>query len=223
MSKSVIRGDTIATSFEHSMMPLSELPPPEQRKGNRIAEVVRQQKEEIRKEAHEEGYRAGLQSGHAEGYEAGKQEADQRYGAEIAEFVSHLESTEARIDVEFDRFIQEAEDQLAALAVVIAERILRTELHQTREAIIAIAKDAIKEVRHGTTVRIRVNPFDGTVVDARAGELLAASSGLRNLEIVRDPTIQGGCVIEGDGGVVDARIESALERIVASARGLRDQ
>lgn len=205
------------------MLPLSELPPPEQRKGNRIAEVVRQQKEEIRKAAYDEGYQAGLQSGHTEGYEAGKQEADSRYGAEIAEFVSHLASTEARIDAELDRFIQEAEDQLAALAVVIAERIIRTELHQTREAIIAIAKDAIKEVRHGTSVRIRVNPFDGTVVDARSGELLAASSGLRKLEVVRDSTIQGGCVIEGDGGVVDARIESALERIVSAARGLRDQ
>lgn len=223
MSKFVLRGHTGATPFEASMIPLSELPPPEQRKGNRIAEVVRQQKEEIRKSAYDEGYRLGLQSGHTDGFQAGKDEADRKYEVEIARFVGHLQAAEQRIDEEFDRFLAEAEEQLSSLAVIIAERLLRTELHQTREAVVAIAKDAIKEVRHGTSVRIRVNPFDGTVVDARAGELLAASSGLRKLDVVRDPSIQGGCVIESDGGVVDARIEMALDRIVAATRGTRSE
>lgn len=221
LSKFVRAPDSKTTSFAHAILPISELPPPELRNGNRLTEIVRQQKEEIRREAYNEGYREGMQQGQEDGFHAAKTHADHVYSEEIAAFVSRLQAVEAKFDETIERFIGEAEQQLAALAIVIAERLMRVEMEAGREAAVAIAKEAINEVRHGVTARIRVNPFDGGEVAARQGEILAAAQGLRSIEIVRDPKILGGCVIESEDGLIDARIEEALRRLVEAARGLR--
>jgi flagellar biosynthesis/type III secretory pathway protein FliH len=221
LSKHIVRGNSTAKSFEQSVVALSELPPPDQRKGNRIAEVIRKQKEEVRQKAFAEGYEQGFAQGRSEGYEEGKNEADTRYGLEIGSFVDRLRQAESEFEGVIAAWLGQAEEQLAALAVIIAERVLRSELQSSRESVLGIAKDAVSEVRHGTSVRIRVNPFDSTLVEGRSAEIMAACAGLRSIEVVSDPAIAGGCVIESAGGLVDARIDHALERIVAATKAQR--
>lgn len=218
MSRNVIRGKVQAAPFERAVHPLSELPPPEQRGRGKIADVIRRQKEELRKAAYDAGYSEGFEQGRAEGREHALAEANARYAEEIARFVVHLQAIEQRIDMELEAWLEATEQSLAALGVSIAERILRAELEHTRESTIAIAKEALAEVRHGTQARIRVNPFDEGLVEARREEILAGATGLRAIEVVADPAIQGGCIVEGDGGIIDARVEAALDRIVSAAR-----
>ncbi len=64
---------------------------------------------------------------------------------------------------------------------------------------------------HSRHARIRLNPFDGAILQNHRTELLAASGSLRDIELVDDPTIVGGCVIETEGGLVDATTETRLE------------
>lgn len=223
MSKNILRGSVSAQCFSQSILPISELPPAGLRKGGRVAEIVRRQREDIRRAAYEEGYAEGCELGSREGFAEAKKRADERYSLEIEAFVQRLHEVESRFESTVAEFLDDAAEQLAAIAVVVAEKLLRLELREGKEAAVAIAKEAIREVRHGASVRIRVNPFDSGEVSARQSEILAAAQGLRSIEIVRDPSIQGGCVIESDDGVIDARIEAALERIVAAARQLRHE
>ena len=39
---------------------------------------------------------------------------------------------------------------------------------------------------------------------------MTIASSLRNVEFVADPTVTAGCVIETDGGVVDATVDTKL-------------
>jgi flagellar biosynthesis/type III secretory pathway protein FliH len=64
--------------------------------------------------------------------------------------------------------------------------------------------------------RIRVNPFDVESLNASKEDLMALSTSLRSLEIVDDSAILGGCIIETDGGVVDASVDAQLQRLEAA-------
>lgn len=112
------------------------------------------------------------------------------------------------------------ESPLASLAVVIATQILGRELTLDPDAVIGIARQAVGEVTHASTARIRVNPFQAPVVRARQSDILAASVSLRSVEkVVDDPTITSGCVIESDGGTVDAQIDGMIATALHTLRG----
>ena len=67
------------------------------------------------------------------------------------------------------------------------------------------------EVTHSRTARLRVNPLDAHTVLQYRDELLAATRSLESIEVIADPAVSGGCVIETDGGTVGASIETQLE------------
>lgn len=210
MSKKILSGTTKAGNFAEVMPPLSQLPPPEARGKSKIAEFVARQREEIREAARLEGYEDGFRRGLEEGAVKAHLEAEARYAEEIARFAARL----AEHEQAFEGFIAECEDRLAILAIVLAERLLRRELEHSRESAFDIARDVISEVRGSATIRVRLNPLDSALIEARAAELVEACSGLRNIEVVVDPSIGAGCVVETDSGLIDARIESALERLI---------
>jgi flagellar biosynthesis/type III secretory pathway protein FliH len=56
---------------------------------------------------------------------------------------------------------------------------------------------------------IRVNPGDVELLTEHRGELLGV---LESARLISDPAIaSGGCVVEVNGGLVDARLESQLQ------------
>lgn len=184
---------------------------------SRIAESAR-----VRQEAVESGHAEGYRAGYAAGFEAGQERgtrhahdaAEARYADEIGRFVDGLEETgQAMLDA-IQRWYGLAEESLAGLALVIAERVIAAELSTSKDAAVSIARDAIAEVTHATEARIRVHPFDSDAVRARASDLLMAAASLRSVEVVDDPAVPGGCVIETDGGVIDATIATKLRTIL---------
>lgn len=183
---------------------------------SRIAETAR-----VRQEAVESGHSDGYRAGYAAGFEAGRERgtrqardaADARYAEEIAAFVTGIDETSQAMLDAIQRWYGLAEESLADLAIVIAERVIAAELSASRETVVGIAHDALSEVTHATEARIRVNPFDSDAVRGRAKELLIAAGSLRSVEVVDDPTVVSGCVIETDGGVIDATITTKLRTI----------
>lgn len=215
MSRNILGRATKAGSFSEAMPPLSELPPPEARGKSKIADFVNRQREEIRQAARAEGYEEGFRSGLEDGAERAFVEAEARYREEIAAFAERL----AEHEQAFEDFVGECERRLAILAIVIAERLVRRELEHSREAAYDIARDVVSEIRDGTRIRIRVNPMDAGLIEGRKAEILEACSGLRTIDVVVDRSIQAGCVVETDAGLIDGRIEAALERLALGWRG----
>jgi flagellar biosynthesis/type III secretory pathway protein FliH len=189
----------------------------------RTAAALQQIKIEAEREGRQEGfnngYAAGLEQGRAEGIQFAYEEASNASMVEVARFATELDQAAARIDSALREWIASAEESLTELSVLIAAKILAKELRSDDEAVRSIVRNALSEVTHASSARIRLNPFDLPKLAEHQEQLLAAASSLRGVELVPDPALAGGCVIETDGGVVDANIESALQVVLASLRG----
>jgi len=166
-----------------------------------------------RKQAFDEGFADGFKQGRLEGFDAMVAELDDQHLKAIEGFVTELDAVGAQIREAIAKWFVDAEESIGMLAIELASRVVHAELQLSREATLEIVKDAMEHVLHGTSVRIRVNPFDFGLLEARKTDLLAGATRLRSIEIVPDDRIDGGCMIESDGGLIDARIEEMVAKL----------
>lgn len=190
-------------------------------RGGRTAMQLEQLRQTVMNEAYDEGYSRGLEVGISEGmskayedaYAKADLEATQKADAMIQDFAHDLEVTVASVLEALSEWTQSAENKLTDMVSEIAREVLASELKTSRESIFKIVQQAVKEVTHSENARIRINPFDADSMNLRKVEIMSASKSIRNIEFVEDPTINGGCVIETDGGVVDASIDGKLAQL----------
>lgn len=182
--------------------------------------------ERIRLQSAQEGHAEGFAKGYEEGLSLGRAEAERQVAetigaqglAEIQRFAEELSGVSDQVMAAITEWFAAAEESLALLSVLIAERIVRSELHVSPDAILNITREALLEVTHSATARIRINPFESETLREHKDQLMAVAPSLRNIEFVEDSSIQGGCVIETDGGMVDATIAAKLASIIEASR-----
>jgi flagellar assembly protein FliH len=182
--------------------------------------------ETARAEARAEGYAQGRAEGLGEGREAGRAEGFQAaYDEEMEtrrklldDFAAELNQvTESVLSAVYQWFAG-SEDSLAALAMLIATRIVARELTTTSDVALSIAREALAEVTHAESARIRVNPFSSPVLVENKDALMAVSPSLKGIQISDDASMVGGCVIESAGGVIDATVETRIAGILGEIR-----
>lgn len=195
------------------------------------ARWTRSQIEERYRLAHEAGTHLGYAEGYARGeangleigLEAGisqvRQESEAAHQEAIAAFAQDLNATLERAQQGVDQWYSDAEQKLAVLAIEIAQRAISQELSINQEAVLQIAKQVLNEVTTGSHVRLRVNPVQTAILDSRREEILQSISHLRNIEVIADPNISDGLIVESDSGVIDARIETYLQRLTDQVTG----
>ncbi len=100
------------------------------------------------------------------------------------------------------------------ISVEIARRILRRELRTDPGMITRIAEAALEQVGAAANVRVRVHPLDAQILEQSMMEIVSAPDEAAAIEVVPDAAIeQGGCVVESDRGIVDARLRTQFEEI----------
>ncbi|MCX7992541.1 MAG: FliH/SctL family protein, partial [Fimbriimonadales bacterium] len=68
-------------------------------------------------------------------------------------------------------------------------------------------------------IRIRVNPLDLELIRQNRAALLNIVDGVEGIEIVEDRRVdQGGCVIETEQGVYEARIRTQISELERAMR-----
>jgi flagellar biosynthesis/type III secretory pathway protein FliH len=97
--------------------------------------------------------------------------------------------------------------------------LLAKELRTDPAAALGLAREALAEVTHAESARIRVNPFHGAVLRERMPELLAASESLKRIEVVDDPTVAAGVIVDSAGGVIDATLPTRVRNLVRQTLG----
>lgn len=207
-------GSVAVQSFSATLAEIADRAP-RVKKAN-SAEVARAR---VLEEARAEGYAAGFVSGEAAGQAAGYQagfdqaytEASNEHAETLRAFAADLQSVRERLQTSIEDWFAASERELEVIAVQIAEKLIAAQLQLDRSFVVATTKEALRELSEANQARIRVNPFDFVILSKAREELLAATAGLRGIEIVADDTILGGCIIETERGVTDATIETRLE------------
>jgi type III secretion system HrpE/YscL family protein len=164
-----------------------------------ILDTAREQARTIQKDAEERAEKAV-----EEARRKGEQEGLARYLEAIAEARRAL-----------DGFYATAEPELLRLASGIARKIVGEELQTSKQTIVKIVREALATGRHARQVAIRVHPSDVAEVRARVNELGLAGS--CDAQVIPSETVAtGGCTIETEFGIIDARLDTQLEIIESS-------
>jgi type III secretion protein L len=149
-----------------------------------ILEVAGQEKQTVLEAARKEGYDQGLQLWHA--------------AVEEANAVR-------------DRRLADSESELVQLAVRIAEKIIGEELRLNPQAILSIARQCLQWLRRERSLMLRVSPAELSLLRESIDSLREVAGPQRSIEVIGDPGISpGGCIVESEYGVIDARLETQI-------------
>ncbi|MBL8515552.1 MAG: hypothetical protein JNM76_01175 [Betaproteobacteria bacterium] len=194
-----------------------------------------------------DGHSAGLQAGHQAGFEEGMvaaqeesarqvelaaseatKELQQVFDQRITDAVNHLAALRERIELEFSRRLEQAEDEVLTLSWEIACRVIGPAAC-TPEAVSHMVRQALQEWRSRRPVTILLNPDDFALLQGPPGRLAKLIEDIpeaksRISEWLPDPAIEwGGCVIRSVAGGLDARLDfqlQVLKEALAKARSL---
>jgi flagellar assembly protein FliH len=177
------------------------------RPGKTVAEI-----EEVERRAYDEAFASGREAGLA----AAK--------AETAQALAQLKAQVARFDASMNAIAkplaqvnEDVEQQLLGLAVTIARQLIRRELKTDPAQVIAIIRETVGLLpASARDVRVHMHPEDAAVVRER----LAATTADRAWSIIEDPVLtRGGCKVTTDTALIDARVETRLNEVIAAMLG----
>lgn len=151
-------------------------------------------------QGYEEGREEGLQTVLAEAY------AEQERQAQV--FSDAITSLSEECRARHEEWLKSLEPALAGLSTAIAGKIVGAEIKTDPSLINAWVEQALKEVMQSSAVRIRVNA--PTMPEVHSAE--------HTIELVRDPSMPMGCVIETEAGMIDARVDSMLAEALTALR-----
>ena len=110
-----------------------------------------------------------------------------------------------------DRMIEDSRSDLLRLSVRIAEKVLGRELEENEDALADIVIKAIRGIRHEKRIQIRVHPDDLEKIRSKRQKLLDEVGAGKELEFQEDRSVSpGGCIVETDLGIIDARLDTQL-------------
>ncbi|MEQ8173506.1 MAG: FliH/SctL family protein [Syntrophomonadaceae bacterium] len=172
------------------------------------AEVLKTQAqkeaEEIRIQAQKEGYENGLREAHQE------IEADRQMAMEQCQQI--LE--EARRNKV--KLMESSTTDMARLAIAVAKRVISTEVNTNPQVIISVIREAINLLDQPGNFRVYVNPEEiESALDGLAREEISEmeKQDLANALVADARVGIGGCVIESDQGVVDAKLDTRIAKV----------
>lgn len=154
--------------------------------------------ERIHQQSREEGYASGLQEGRAQA------EAQAQSLRGLLEGVGR-----ALRDLD-----QTVADELLALALEIAKKILGQALRLRPELVVPVIQEAVRALpQFSQSVRVLLHPQDATLLNSYLAQHPAATGWI----IIEDARVErGGCRVEAAGGEVDATLHGRWRRVLAA-------
>lgn len=113
-----------------------------------------------------------------------------------------------------------AESELRTLAVRIAEKILGRELQVDPGAVVDVVRAALKHAGEPRELLLRCAAEDLEALERGKPRLLERCRAAQAAVFRADPTVsRGGCIVETELGVIDARLSTQLDAIERALRG----
>lgn len=154
----------------------------------------------------EEAYRHGLETGRAEGHD----KAEQDFGAAARALLLACR----QLDTLRETIIGNSSREILDFTLAIAERIVRISVQEQDASIVATIEEALRRAVKSDEFSIFLHPDDYAAVSAKASEIVAGISGLNNIVLRKDKTVErGGAKIESDNCTIDATLAGQFDMI----------
>ncbi len=172
--------------------------------------------ERIREAARREGWEAGRGEGRAE---AEKSERA-RIVSETSGVAALLEGVVRGLDAKRGDLLAEAERDLVALAIAIAERVVRAEVAAGKPVARDVMRRAVELAVRRNGMEVRIHPDDLALVETYLPDLRARFPGEARIELRGDPSVErGGCRVMTTQGAVDADLKTQIEELTRALLG----
>ena len=123
------------------------------------------------------------------------------------------------LESEIKKVRQEMENAIVPLALTAVKKIINKELETKPGTIADIVSTALKTVLHHRKISIYVNQNDLEYVEAQRQRLKSLFEHLESLSITaRDDVEPGGCIIETEAGIINAKLENQFFALEAAFR-----
>ncbi len=175
--------------------------------------VADQQAELILREARvkaAEIEKAAYAQGFSEGEKAGRETGENLVGAVLKQYAGTLdELKELRRTI-----LTGSEREVVRLSLEIARKVVKREVAVDEELILALVKVALSRLADQTLITVRLNPKDCQSILNHRPTPANRDSLAEGIRLLEDPMItRGGCLIETESGVIDARVEEQFREI----------
>ncbi len=158
-----------------------------------------------------EGYHAGLEEGQRQGEAAALEEMRERLSSAagaLCDAAKVFESAHKRLE-------EDLPGDCAELALAVARRIIKREVEVSPQVLAANLEHAVKLIVGARSIRIAFHPDDRATLDAALAKLGVSFPAIKGAGIVEDPSLsRGGCRVYTETGMVDADLDSQLDRLV---------
>lgn len=115
----------------------------------------------------------------------------------------------AEMEKEIARVHGEVEKMIVPIAIKAAKKIVNKELEQSEDTIVEIVAGNLKAVSQHKQVTIYVNKKDLQTIEAQKPRLKEIFEHLESLSIRERADVEpGGCIIETEGGIINAQLEN---------------
>lgn len=163
---------------------------------------AQEEAEQIKQSAYQEGFNAGLQQAQGD-LENFRNVIGAFMGAE-------------------DRVFQEIAPNILAIALDIAQKIIKTEVTTNPEIILNTVTDILKTLsKNEPKITLKVNPVQVQYIKDTIPEELKTLGIETRLSVIADENImEGGCIIQTANGLVDASIEAQLDIVQNALRSM---
>ncbi len=148
-----------------------------------------------------------MEEAYTKGFAKGEEDGKSQYAAAVRSVFE----TVTQIGKEKEAFLEKSQDEILALSLRAAKKMVLAELVQTPEALLNIVMDAIRRITDKDKVIIKLNTKDADHMRQHQASIFAQMPDIKSLEIHEDARIEeGGCVIETRLGYIDATLETKL-------------
>ena len=151
--------------------------------------------------------RKAREKGYQEGYDAAVEK-------ERSEHINAIDSLLKEAKKKSEQTIRGIELKVIDLAVHLAEQITRKSIREYPEIVEKIVQDAMSYLIGSETVILKVSEDDFEAINSRYDKWLQMSGSSKEFRIEVDRRLKSGdCLVETEGGIIDASVTDRLETI----------
>lgn len=196
-------------------------------------ELVAQAKEEVEKlkrqavseieaaraqaiaEGKEQGYQEGYEQGKQKGYDEGHKDGLDSVSDMKEKAVADAERRKVELEAKYQARFKELEPKFIETLTGIYEHIFHVNLRNSRELIVYLIQNTMRNVEGGTTYLIHVSKEDYPFVSMQKRELIKNTNiNIELVELLEDATLgKNECMIETGNGIFDCSLGTQLEAL----------
>ena len=161
-------------------------------------------------ESREQGRQEGIKEGEKQGREA----AEKKFNAEVAKLKDQTAKYFKQVEQSKNDMLHGIEHILLKFCMELTKKIVANEAATNPDIVLSIIKKSLSLIADREKILIRVAPGDLEIASDAKDFLSTVTERLENVQFETDDRIQkGGCIIESNSGMVDARLGVQLEEI----------